>query len=431
MVLAPEVRKQKLNELAATGPSQGKQKLHYHGETQSFDVYRIDLDWLIYNRHNGRLEAEMLTWEQEHAAAPEHYDDALHQLIDNLLWHSNVSSNERTLDDLSENQQLRPGIVSLDGVIIDGNRRAMLLRRLEKKRQTKQYLDAIILPHAYNENQREIVRLETQYQLGEDAKVEYGPLQKYLHARRLRYDLNILEPEIDKLMGQPKGYSENLLEIMKLMDEYLEYIGCPRLYTLLSTEEGMFVDLNSDLNRLQSGNTRVPWAFDELEVIQLKNIQFDYIRLGEHSDAGKSYREISHHSKQRNFFAHREIWENFSRKHETKVYPATMELGTLEEFIQANPGSESKVEAARARNEVWCDKIQAVMKENFGTSSAKLEYKVGELAPREYLERAMLAINKVDIESPGFLTDPENETIIREINRRTFEMKKKFERAAN
>jgi hypothetical protein len=134
MVLAPEVRKQKLNELAATGPSQGKQKLHYHGETQSFDVYRIDLDWLIYNRHNGRLEAEMLTWEQEHAAAPEHYDDALHQLIDNLLWHSNVSSNERTLDDLSENQQLRPGIVSLDGVIIDGNRRAMLLRRLENWR---------------------------------------------------------------------------------------------------------------------------------------------------------------------------------------------------------------------------------------------------------------------------------------------------------
>jgi hypothetical protein len=173
MVLAPQIPKQKLVELVANGPSQGKQKLYYQGVTQSFDVYRIDLDWLIYNRHNGRLEAEMLTWEQEHAVTPEHYDDDLHRLIENLLWKSNVSRNEQTLEDLADKQQQRPGIVSLDGVVIDGNRRAMLLRRLEDKKQAKQYLDAIILPHAYDENQKEIVRLETQYQLGEDSKVEY------------------------------------------------------------------------------------------------------------------------------------------------------------------------------------------------------------------------------------------------------------------
>jgi len=432
MVLAPEVRKQKLTELLARGPTGGNQKLHYQGVTQSFNVYRVDLDWLIYNRHNGRLEAEMLTWEQEHAVTPEHYDDVLHGLIENLLWNSSVTSNERTLEDLEDKQQQRPGIVSLDGVIIDGNRRAMLLRRLEGKKKTKQYLDAIVLPHAYDENQKEIVRLETQYQLGEDAKVEYGPLQKYLHARRLRVDLNILEEEIDKLMGQSKGYAKNLLEIMALMDDYLEHIGCPRLYTLLTTEEGMFVDLNGDLNRLRNGNARVPWAFDpEFDVLQLKNIQFDYIRLGEHSDAGKSYREISHQSKGKNFFAHKEIWETFRDKHQAKVDPATMEMGTLEEFIEENQGNDSKVQAARARNEVWSKKVQASMKENFGKSSTKLEYKVGELAPREYLERAILAINKVDIESPGFLADRENEALVREINRRTFEMKKKFERAAN
>src|SRR3546814_14069083 len=75
--------------------------------------------------------------------------------------------------------------------IIDGNRRAMLLRRLEKTTGIKQHFDAIILPHAYADNQEAIVRLETQYQLGEDAKVEYGALQKYLHVRRLHVDLGI------------------------------------------------------------------------------------------------------------------------------------------------------------------------------------------------------------------------------------------------
>jgi len=337
---------------------------------------------------------------------------------------------------LAGKQQQRPGIVSLDGVIIDGNRRAMLLRRLERDKQTKQYFDAIILPHAYSENQKEIVRLETQYQLGEDSKVEYGPLQKYLHARRLRYDLDIDESEIDKLMGQSEGYTKKLLDTMILMDDYLDHIGCPKLYTMLKdadgTKEGMFVDLQSDLRRLQGQNHKVPWTFDpEVDLLQLKLVQFDYIRMGEFADAKKSYREISHQGKGRNYFYHKEIWENFAAKHAGKVDPATMEMGSLEEFIEANPGHETKVEAARARDDVWREKIKASMKENFGKSSEKLFYRVTELAPREYLERAMLALEKVDFDSPSFRTDPENERLVREINRRTFEMKKKFERTNN
>ena len=88
MVLPVEIRKQKLAELIANGPVQGQQKLFYKGENKLFSVYRVDLDFLIYNRHNGRLEAEMLTWETEHAANPDVYDDELHKLIADFLWHS-------------------------------------------------------------------------------------------------------------------------------------------------------------------------------------------------------------------------------------------------------------------------------------------------------------------------------------------------------
>src|SRR3546814_14223734 len=81
----------------------------------------------------------------------------------------------------------------------------MLLRRLEETTGIKQHFDAIILPHAYADNQEAIVRLETQYQLGEDAKVEYGALQKYLHVRRLHVDLGIPKDQIDKLMNETRG----------------------------------------------------------------------------------------------------------------------------------------------------------------------------------------------------------------------------------
>lgn len=433
MVLTSSIRKQKLTDLVNGNNSQGRQKLHYKGQNQYFDIYRIDLDYLIYNQHNGRLEAEMLTWEQEHSVTQGSYTDELHTLIDDFLWKSNTHRNQQTLDDLKDKGQQRCGIVSRDGVIIDGNRRAMLLRRLAREQKTHPYFDAIILPDDYDENQLEIVRLETQYQLGEDAKVEYGPLQKYLHARRLHIDLNIDEEEIDKLMGESKGTTRKLLEIMDLMDDYLEHIGCPRLYTMLKdsdgTKEGMFVDLYGDLKRLQNGNAKVSWSFDpEIEPLQLKLLQFDYIRLGEFADAKKSYREISHLSKGKNFFGHKDIWETFRDSHEKNINPVTMEMGSLEDYVAANAGFTSKVDAARARDNDWREKVKGPMQGNFRISSKTLLYRVSELGPRECLEDALRALDKIDIESPSLLSDPGNAAIVMEINRRTYEMKKKFDR---
>lgn len=435
MVMTPDVRKQKLSELRKQKDAiQGKQKLYYKGETRYYDIYRIDLDWLIYNRHNGRLEAEMLTWEQEHAISPETYDDDLHALIEEFLWESNIPRNKQTLEDIEDKQQQRCGIVSLDGVVIDGNRRAMLLRKIERKKSEKQYFDAIILPDAYDENQKEIVRLETQYQIGEDSKVEYGPLEKYLHARRLSKDLNITDDEIDNLMSQPKGNAKRLLGIMELMDDYLEQIGCPKLYTLLKdrdgTKEGMFVDLYNDLKRLGNGNARVPWSFDpDIDLLQLRSIQFDYIRLNKFADAKKSYRDISHGGKGNNFFWHKDIWEEFRKKHESHVDPITMEMGSLQEFIVENPGYDSRVEAARARDNNWGEKVLKPMQENFGKSRYVLENRVSELQPHEYLDRARLALQKVDIDSPGFLADPTNLELVMDINRLSYDMKRKFDRA--
>ena len=325
MVLSTDIRKVKLSEIREQAGTQGTQKLYYMNETQSFEVHRIDLDFLIYNQHNGRIEAEMLTWEQVNSASYDNYDDELHNRIGKYLWESNIGRNKATLKDLAAKGQQRAGIVSLDGVIIDGNRRAMLLRKLEKDTKSKHWFDAIILPHAYEDKQAEIVRLETQYQLGEDAKVEYGPLQKYLHARRLHHDMNIDEKEIDTLMNERPGNAKKLLEIMELMDDYLAHIGCPRLYLMLKdkdgTKEGMFVDLHSDLRRLASGNAKVPWAFDSVvDTLQLKLIQFDYIRFGKFADAKKVYREISHQSNGKNFFSNSEIWEPFRDSHAEKIH---------------------------------------------------------------------------------------------------------------
>lgn len=432
MIHGADVRKRKLGELLQNpAPGQAKQKLFYKGRSEHFTVHQIDLEWLIYNKHNGRLEAEMLTWKAEHAASPDVYDEELHNLIDDFLWKSNQARNEQTLVDLEEKEQQRPGIVSLDGVIIDGNRRAMLLRRLEKKHHTKKYFEAIILPDSYADNEEEIVRLETQYQISEDEKVGYGPLQKYLHAKRLRVDLGIAEDQVEKLMKLGRGGLKKLLGTLELMDEYLAHIGSSGLYTMLKdedgTKEGMFVDLYSDLNKLSSGSKKVPWPYDSIvEVLRLKLIQFDYIRMGSFADAKKSYRQISHGKD--NFFGHQDIWERFRDQHEAKVFPATKTMGSLQEFMEANPGYESKVDAARARDKVWISEVKGPMQGNFGRSNSTLQIRTHELKPREYLERAKELLERIDVDSPGLLADNENGTLALEINRLAYEIKKKFDR---
>ena len=437
MVLARDVRQQKLAQLRANrNKAISQSKLYYKGVSEVHLVHRIDLDLLVYNRHNGRLESEMLTWQQEHAVGDEEYDDELHDLIESFLWDTNSSRNRQTLQDLEQKGQQRPGIVTLDGVIIDGNRRAMLLRRMESKESAKQYFEAVILPDAYDENEKEIVRLETQYQLGEDAILDYGPLEKYLHVKRLKDALGIDIPEIAQLMGESEAQVKRLAGIMSLMDEYLDHIGCPGLYNMLKeegggTKEGMFVDLYSDLTRFEGGGAQIQWAFEpDIDLLELKAIQFDYIRFGsDFTGTNKTYRAISHEgSGRKSFFAYEDIWRPFAEKHRKGVEPITDKLGSLDEYVDKHPDLETRVDAAKARDNQWESSVSSAVKENFGISEDALEGKVEELEPRRLLTRALNSLRRINATSPGLLADSTCREKIKAISRLTFAMKKEIER---
>lgn len=437
MTLLREVRQSKLSSLRDhTKKAISQSKLYYKTSSSQYPVYQIDLDLLIYNRHNGRLESEMLTWQQEYSVGDDEYNDELHERIDKFLWQANTVRNRLTLIDLEKKGQQRPGIVTLDGVIIDGNRRAMLLRRIEDKTNQKQFLEAVILPDSYDEDEKEIVRLETQYQLGEDAILDYGPLEKYLHAKRLHDSLGIETAEIAQLMGEKESRIKDLLKTMSLMDEYLEHIGCEGLYNMLKedgggTKEGMFVDLNSDMKRLDGGGAQIQWPYDpEVDLLELKTIQFDYIRSGSgFTGTNKTYRAISHEgSGKKSFFAFEDIWAPFTERHRSNVNDVSKEMGTLDDYVSQNPDLAGRVDSAKARDSEWENRVSSAMKENFGISEDVLESKVGEQEPSRLLQRALNLLKRVDFEKAGFAEDSINRDRVLEISNLTFQMKKMIER---
>ncbi|QYF86206.1 hypothetical protein [Brevundimonas sp. PAMC22021] len=425
-------RVERLRQLREAGEVIGSEKLFYKGEPQRFNVYRIDLDLLVYNRHNGRIESEMLTWQFDHDVDEHAYDEVIHKRIADYLWNTNEERNRHTLKDLKEKQQQRPGIVSLDGVIIDGNRRAMLLNRIVPRR----HFEAVILPDAYYDDEREIVRLETQYQIGEDSKLDYGPLEKYLKVKRLVRQLDYPTSEVADMMATTKGEVEKWLSIMDLMDDYLEHIGCAGLYTMLkepsgATKEGMFVDLHLDMKRLDKGTASVPWPTSTIDEIDLRTIQFDYIRFGSGLlDAGKDYRRISHDGRgERTFFAKEDIWRKFRDGHRGTVDVITNEVGELAAFVAANPHFPSMSDAAMARESEWKAKAGGPLQGNFNKADLDLQLELNANEPRKLLERAFAALDKIDYTSEGFVTDTANGPLVKEINTLVYEMKKRLERA--
>lgn len=418
---------ERLKALREAGHPIGKTKLFYKGASQPFDIFQVDLDLLVFNRHNGRIESEMLTWQLENDLGERDYSADIHKRIANFLWESNVERNRHTLLDLEVKQQQRPGIISLDGVIIDGNRRAMLLGRIKPQRM----FEAVILPDDYYADEKAIVRLETEFQIGEDSKLDYGPLEKYLKVKRLGAWYQV--DEIAQMMAISEGEVNKLVAIMELMDDYLDHIDCPGLYTMLKdtdgrSKEGMFVDLYLDMKRIDGGKALIPWSVGKLDRVALRTVQFDYIRLGSGVLDGKDYREISHNAKgQESFFAKKPIWDAFKTRHKEAVQPGEAAIGTLQEFMEANE-STSRIEAAQARESKWRASVKGKMKGAFNQAHNELEADVDKDEPRKLLERALAQLERVDYLGGAFVADTSNEKLVKDLNALTYEMKKRFDR---
>ena len=234
-------RKSKLEEIQKNGNAVVSTgiSLRYKGQTIPMNVYRIPLEYLIYNKYNGRIGSAVLSYEKQNGPLnAENESDK--KTIESFLYDSKEDRNKQTMDSLRKNGQQRHGIVTADGIIVDGNRRAMLLNRLFNDRENLgysyqevepcQYFHAIILPDDATE--KDVQQLETIYQMGEDDKVDYNAIEKYLKCKELNKYFEI--DEIAEFMDEKPADVKKWLEILDLMEQYLAFCA----FLLKGLEEG-------------------------------------------------------------------------------------------------------------------------------------------------------------------------------------------------
>ena len=419
-----EQRKAELAKIKQGTPTMTGVKLTYHGERTTFDVYSIPLSILTYNPYNGRIGAEVKSYErQHHVLDPDNTEDV--EIIEKFLWNSKPDANERTKKSLLEDHQQRYGIVTADGKIIDGNRRASLLNNIwhdgsipANTKQHTQYFEAIILP--IDADRKEILRLETTYQMGEDAKVDYGPIEKYLKAGDLR-DEGFSDSEIANFMGVKVKDVSWYLRILDLMNEYLDTYGYTGIYTMLEGTEDPFQKLESALRGYKSGGVTKMWGYDvEEDVSNLKAVAFDYIRLGiDQVDFRDIIRKPTKTQTDASLFANEEIWKQFSEDHFAVVDEVTEEL--VDDIIRDNPDGDLK-RMMRARDTAWKDKVAKALNENFNRSRDKLNNKQQAAEPMKLLQKAYAALSAVDTTQPTFKGNSGVEEYLQSI----IEMAKKY-----
>lgn len=379
----------------------------YHGGIITLNAYQIPLEYLVYNPYNGRIGSVVKSYErQHHQLNPEDSDDK--KLIEKFLWDSKPDANKKTKMRLLKEHQQKHGIVTSDGIIIDGNRRASLLNNIMAddsipytEKSHCQYFIAIILPD--DADKKEILALETTYQMGEDAKVDYNPIEKYLKAKDLK-DAGFTDDDIANMMDCKPGEVRTMLSALQLMDEYLDEYGYSGMYTQLDKNEDSFLKLDSALKKYKAGVASM-WDYDpEADVTDLKLIAFDYIRANFEQTL---FRNIISAPTPKNpassFFAKKEVWEPFRDRHFQST--ESVEEESVEDIMAKNPPDLSR--ALKARDQQWQRKVEDALDENFLKSKDLLENHANSAKPLQQLIKACQALEVVDVKQPSFTTDKE------------------------
>ncbi len=404
-------RKAKITEITGGNyfSTDGKGKrIRYCGEVKTFIEYEIPMDLIIYNVENGRIASLVKSYEREHSSLnPEKEEDA--KQIAQFLYDSNDIANKKTKRNIVANGQLETGIITCDGVLVDGNRRVSLMRQIisdssfsTSERARCEKFRAIVLPE--DADKKEILRLETTFQMGADEKVGYNAIEKYLHAQDLS-DQGFSTSDISEFMNLD-GATEvtKLLEIKQLIDEYLEYFGLDGLYTRLPKGfEDDLQKLNTAIRKIKNGSINwIPTTrLTEVEN-DLKCISFDYIRLNAKSPDGFEFRSIASTSNA-NFLVNEDIWNQFVKSWQDATNDITET--PIEVVLSKATTTNESSRLLEARDNEWRTNLKDNLMEAFNDAQTTLNNKKEKEKPGVLFKRALNALQQIDLENLGAATD--------------------------
>ena len=231
-------------------------------------VFRIPLDHLYYNVANGRFAKEYLTKKRElkRELLSENPADVIE--IENMLRNQNPQKTLWLKQNLKDEGQEEPGIITHDGYVINGNRRMSVLSLLVKEDSKFGYLNVGRLPP--NVSEPDIYKIELGKQMARDQKLDYGPINELL---KIEHGIKsgLTAEQIANTIGFSKEEIKEKIDRLDLIKEYLNFIGEPDNFEAAENINEHFIDLR---NYIFSENAKAKNQFSPLEELEIKEIAF-------------------------------------------------------------------------------------------------------------------------------------------------------------
>ena len=262
-------------------------KLTIDGVTDVYPVYKVNLDLLYYNDKNDRIATWISRYKTENEIneiSREHLEE-YNEIIHGFIVESNQDKLKATQKNIEMLGQQKHGIVLNDGRIIDGNRRFTCLRNLSRDDPKFNYFEAIIIDRDIEENAKQIKMLELQIQIGEEARVDYDPIDRLVGIYTDIVEDRLLTPhEYAISTNQSDGDVDKDVELATLLVEFLEAINAPKQFYLARE-----LDLAGPLRELQMILKRIK---NEDEKNAIKYAVFTNFLLKPEGDLTRFVRQI-------------------------------------------------------------------------------------------------------------------------------------------
>jgi len=412
-----QIREQSIKEIEDKGPGKNWHKILYHGNLEEFPVFKIPLNNLIYNKYNGRILSETKAMESFGSKILAHTKEGK-ETIEDLLWNSKRDANDRTLKSLTEHGQEKIAVISKDGVVIDGNRRTMLLNKIGKY----DHLEAIILPLSSYDDMLEIENIETQIQMGGDKAIDYDPIQIYLKIQSMynkmdKSDFSGFDGETsDDIIFSPKFDKENInteaikkiyanignyktiskekdieffLQVMDTMDEYLHSLDIPEAYPALDGKEEQFRGLTTSLGHFYGEKSVRPFQhYTDDDVDDYKLLAFDLIRLRQKNE---DFRKVGGKQRDTHIIGDTERWQEFFDNHQKIVNRFSQDP------FDGNSDPKAIRDILASRDKDFENEVFEDISANFKIADGKVENKKSSDMPVKLVDEAIGKIKAINI----------------------------------
>lgn len=247
MPASQQARTDRIAAALAANPTE-TDRVTFRGKTELLPVIRLELADTVLNHRSHRIRAQLEGHPSAETIKQNPEDDAAQDAIRDLL--RSTPGFQPLMQDVGARGQAQPGVITVSGLLINANTRAVALGDLGQK-----HIDVAVLPA--DATIPELYALEADLQVAADFRQDYTFTNELLFVYDLITEQNRSETDVALQMrwGTP-GKQASINKGVEQVRRYTRYLAFIREIQALSGGQVPLVDFDNAAQTLQEFDTR-------------------------------------------------------------------------------------------------------------------------------------------------------------------------------